>query len=138
MPADWTPSYWAAPTTPLDLIRQELSPYANRLDAIVLGCTHYPFVKKAIRTVVGDAVELLDGGEGTARETRRRLAQADLLTDLAQGELRIENSANEETRRRLAQADLLTDLAQGELRIENSANDPRMTRLTRRLLDEAL
>ena len=94
----------------LDLIRQELSPYANRLDAIVLGCTHYPFVKKAIRAVVGDSVELLDGGEGTARETRRRLAQADLLTDLAQG----------------------------ELRIENSANDPRMTQLTRRLLDEAL
>ena len=56
-----------------------LRPYASKLDALVLGCTHYPLVAKAIRRVLGPRVVLLDGGEGTARETKRRLEEADLL-----------------------------------------------------------
>lgn len=74
------------------LMRAELGPLVGRLNALVLGCTHYPFVKKAIRAVVGDSVELLDGGEGTARETRRRLLEADLLNDSG-GTLTVENSS---------------------------------------------
>ena len=61
------------------LLKKVLKPYLGRLDAVVLGCTHYPFVKNAIRRVLGEAVVLLDGGEGTARETRRRLEAAGLL-----------------------------------------------------------
>ena len=63
-------------------------------DAVVLGCTHYPFAAKAISRVLGEGVALLDGGDGTARETRRRLAKADLLED-GRGELVIENSKND-------------------------------------------
>ena len=63
-------------------------------DAVVLGCTHYPFAAKAISRVLGEGVALLDGGEGTARETRRRLAEAGLLED-GRGELVIENSKND-------------------------------------------
>ncbi len=48
-------------------------------DAIVLGCTHYPFVRSAIREVAGGGPMILDGSEGTARETYRRLAALDLL-----------------------------------------------------------
>ena len=61
------------------LLRRVLGPYLGKLDALVLGCTHYPFARKAIRRVLGENVVLLDGGEGTARETRRRLELADLL-----------------------------------------------------------
>ncbi len=75
------------------LMEQELSPYRTELDALVLGCTHYPFVKNAIRAVVGDRVELLDGGEGTAKETLRRLKDADLLNDQPTGSLVMENSS---------------------------------------------
>lgn len=60
-------------------------------DAVVLGCTHYPFAAKAISRVLGGGVTLLDGGEGTARETRRRLAEAGLLEE-GEGALVIENS----------------------------------------------
>ena len=60
-------------------------------DAVVLGCTHYPFAAKAISRVLGEGVTLLDGGEGTARETRRRLAEAGLLEE-GEGALVIENS----------------------------------------------
>lgn len=49
------------------------------VDSVVLGCTHYPFAKEMIREVLGPDVKVFDGGEGTAREMRRRLAVADLL-----------------------------------------------------------
>jgi glutamate racemase len=51
------------------------------MDALVLGCTHYPFASKAIRKVLGPEVALLDGGEGTAKQTQRRLEQAGLLSE---------------------------------------------------------
>lgn len=68
-----------------------LGPYTGKLDALVLGCTHFPFAVNAIRAVLGPEVELLDGGPGTARETKRRLAQAGLLYD-GPGELILRNS----------------------------------------------
>ncbi len=52
----------------------------NPVDAVVLGCTHYPFVKNAVVKVLGKNVKIFDGGEGTAREMRRRLTEAELLT----------------------------------------------------------
>lgn len=73
-------------------LRKNLENYVGKLDALVLGCTHYPFAKASLRRVLGDEVVLLDGGEGTARETRRRLAEAGLLYE-GPGELLIENSS---------------------------------------------
>ena len=74
------------------LMERLLGEYIGNLDALVLGCTHYPFLKKAMGVVLGDRVELLDGGEGTARETRRRLLEAGLLWE-DQGDLIVENSS---------------------------------------------
>lgn len=51
----------------------------NPVDAAVLGCTHYPFVKDMIKKTLGDDVQIFDGGGGTAREMMRRLKEADLL-----------------------------------------------------------
>jgi len=75
-----------------DLLRQLFAPYGN-LDALVLGCTHYPFATASLRRVLGERVALLDGGDGTARETKRRLAEAGLLHS-GPDELTIENSAD--------------------------------------------
>ena len=75
-----------------DLLRQLLKDYIGSLDALVLGCTHYPFASEAIARVLGDQVMLLDGGDGTARETLRRLTLAGLLND-GTGEIVIENSS---------------------------------------------
>ena len=77
------------------LLKKVLGPYLGQLDAVVLGCTHYPFAKKAIRRVLGQDVILLDGGEGTARETRRRLEQAGLLRQ-GTGCVVLKSSAQEE------------------------------------------
>jgi len=66
-----------------DLLERYLSPYRGTIDGVVLGCTHYPFVAKQIRAIVGD-VPLYDGGPGTARQTRRLLEAADALAPTSQ------------------------------------------------------
>ena len=78
----------------LALMERILGPLVGRLDALVLGCTHFPFMRKAMAQVLGDGVELLDGGEGTARETKRRLQEAGLLND-GPGGLFVENSSSD-------------------------------------------
>lgn len=56
------------------------APYKNDPpDAVVLGCTHYPHIKSAIIKNLPDGVVILDGGEGTARETKRRLTVDSLI-----------------------------------------------------------
>ncbi len=51
------------------------------IDCVVLGCTHFPFVRDAIQNTVGQAVQIFDGAAGTARELKRRLQKADALRD---------------------------------------------------------
>ena len=74
------------------LLTRILSPWKGKLNALVLGCTHYPFVKKTVARILGEQTELLDGSLGTARETRRRLSEAGLLRD-GEGQVIIEDSA---------------------------------------------
>ena len=72
-----------------------LDPYADKIDALVLGCTHYPFVSHGMQRILGERVAILDGGDGTARETKRRLEAANLLEN-GPGEVILENSLNTE------------------------------------------
>lgn len=59
-----------------------LSPLrSEKLDAVVLGCTHYPFVKNEISEILGENVQIFDGSRGTALNTRRRLEERGLLSD---------------------------------------------------------
>ncbi len=73
------------------LLGQVLAPYLGKLDALVLGCTHYPFAKNTIERILGEGTVLLDGSEGTARQTQRCLERAGLLND-GPGSIQIENS----------------------------------------------
>ena len=60
-------------------IKELFLPYRDeKIDSVVLGCTHYPFIKKTLKKVFGDT-PLFDGGQGTAKETMRRLSENDLL-----------------------------------------------------------
>ena len=74
-----------------DFLRQVLAPYVGKLDALVLGCTHYPFVKDTIARILGESTVLFDGGAGTARQTQRLLEQEGLLNE-GDGSLTMENS----------------------------------------------
>jgi len=86
------------------LLHGILAPYAGKLDALVLGCTHYPFAAEAISRILGSGTELLDGGDGTARETRRRLEEAELLAPaLQEGSVTLQCSGDIAKFRSLAQ-----------------------------------
>ena len=92
-----------------DFLHNLLDPYVGKLDGLVLGCTHYPFAVRSIRRVLGDKTVLFDGGAGTARETRRRLAEKDLLSD-GKGEVRILNSSADSSILQLCNTLLTEDL----------------------------
>lgn len=53
----------------------------EKIDSVVLGCTHYPHARKAIRKALGKRVRVFDGGYGTAKEALRRIKVAGLLND---------------------------------------------------------
>lgn len=74
------------------LLREILNPYVGQLDAIVLGCTHYPFVRDTVQKILGEGVQVLDGGAGTARQTKRLLEERGLLRS-GEGTLKMENSS---------------------------------------------
>ena len=50
-------------------------------DTLVLGCTHYPLLKRVISRVMGGGVVLVDSATETAAEVKRRLAADGLLSD---------------------------------------------------------
>jgi glutamate racemase len=57
-----------------------LHPYLDRhVDAVVLGCTHFPFLRAAIERLVGSEIKVIDSGAAVARHTRDVLKATDLL-----------------------------------------------------------
>ena len=58
-----------------------LAQYKDKLDAVVLGCTHYPLVASTLQKLLGESTTLLDGAAGVAQQTKRRLLTADLLEE---------------------------------------------------------
>lgn len=63
----------------VEMIRSYVGSFAGTVGSVVLGCTHYPFVRRQIAEVLGADVRFFDGGAGTARQLSRRLEQAGLL-----------------------------------------------------------
>ncbi len=62
------------------ILRAYLSPMLRRgIDTLVLGCTHYPLLKKVIRGVVGKEVALVDSAESCAQFLSERLGDTKLL-----------------------------------------------------------
>lgn len=53
----------------------------NRVDTLILGCTHYPLLKNAIASVLGEKVRLVDSAGQCAKEVQRVLYKEGLLND---------------------------------------------------------
>lgn len=61
--------------------------------AIVLGCTHYPFIKKALSRIVSIEVPIIDGSKGTVRQLQRQLVEYNIINGRQQGgKIEISNS----------------------------------------------
>ena len=79
-----------------EYFEEHLKPYLSAdTETIVLGCTHYPFIRPRLREYLNnDSIEIIDGSLGTARELKRRLKEAGLLRDTSRkGKITIENSS---------------------------------------------
>lgn len=71
------------------LLQKLLKPYEREhIDAIVLGCTHYVFLRKTVEHLFPNAC-VVDGNEGTVRQLKRRLEEEGLLS-LSQSHGRVE------------------------------------------------
>lgn len=71
-----------------------LEPYTGgRVDAVVLGCTHFPFAERSILKILGDNVKVFEGGEGAANYCRTCLDAKGLLNaEGREGVISFENS----------------------------------------------
>jgi len=67
-----------------ELVDSTIAPLRRRgADTLVLGCTHYPFLRPLIEELAGPAVQIVDTGPAIARELQRRLEALGLSMDSA-------------------------------------------------------
>ncbi len=59
----------------LTLFRKE------KIDTLLLACTHYPYINGLIKAFMGDQVRVIDPAEDTARQIRNVLSNAEILND---------------------------------------------------------
>lgn len=59
-------------------LKENLSQYAGKFENVVLGCTHYSFIKKEIEDVLG-RVEFFEGNKGLANNVKNTLIEKNLL-----------------------------------------------------------
>ncbi|MEK7858159.1 MAG: glutamate racemase [Elusimicrobiota bacterium] len=80
--------WWVHPATTA-AARQYLAPLkAAGVDALILGCTHYPLLKATLRRVMGPSVRLIDSAEETALEAEGLLGRLGLLKKSGRGSRR--------------------------------------------------
>ena len=73
----------------------------EEVDAIVLGCTHYVFLRNMIRQMVPEHVAILDGNAGTARQLKRVLEERGLLREGNGGSVELRSSGTEKDLQRM-------------------------------------
>ena len=76
-------------------LREHFAPYdLNSVDAVVLGCTHYVFLRPVLKDILPPSVRVLDGNLGTARQLRRVLEERGLLREAGEGSVTFETSGD--------------------------------------------
>ena len=78
-------------------VRELLKPYENeQIDAIVLGCTHFPYLRPHVRKLYPHA-QVFDGRDGTALRLKSLLEERGLLSDDQPGTIEYQTSGSEES-----------------------------------------
>ena len=64
------------------LLNKYLDPMINYgIDQLVLGCTHYPLIKKAIKKIINDSISIVDWNTAVAIQTKKVLNENKILND---------------------------------------------------------
>jgi len=73
---------WVSHPVTAAVAREYLTPLSRKgIDVMVLGCTHYPLIKKIIRAVVDRNILLVDSAEAAAKDVAATLTQKQLLQE---------------------------------------------------------
>ena len=85
---------WSTGAVAESIVREYLQPFtgmneAERPQSIILGCTHFPILRQAIRVVVGDDFSIVDSADTTAEVVERYLADNDAARDQGPGEMKL-------------------------------------------------
>ncbi|MCM2266756.1 MAG: glutamate racemase [Elusimicrobiales bacterium] len=71
---------WCSKAVAADVAREYLAPFRKKkIDALILGCTHYPLLKKIIAKVMGPRTRIVDSAHAAAASARAELAGRRLL-----------------------------------------------------------
>jgi glutamate racemase len=74
---------WTAEPETFSIARKYLQKLIDKdIDALVLGCTHYPILREVIQQTIGENVKLIDSGEATADEVANLLKEKNLESTL--------------------------------------------------------
>ncbi len=66
----------------LELLAKHLEPIQDAgADTLVLGCTHYPFLRKAIRKLLGESITLIDTSDAVVKQLKRQLDTLELKSN---------------------------------------------------------
>lgn len=78
------------------LVRRVVEPLVEQgVDKLVLGCTHYPFLRSVIERVAGDGVEIIDSSEAVARRVANLLDEHGIRAEAGVAEYRFLTFADE-------------------------------------------
>ena len=77
-------------------LREHL-PRNTDFEVVVLGCTHYPLIKKEISNVLGEVI-FYDGGAGVARRLYHLLVEKSLISDASIGKVQFYDSSDNEAK----------------------------------------
>jgi len=70
---------WCTKPVAETVAREYLAQYRGKADALILGCTHYPLLKKVIAKVMGPRTKIVDSALAAAQAARTELADRGLL-----------------------------------------------------------
>jgi glutamate racemase len=88
---------WLGGDAVLQVARTYLKPLKdNRVDTVILGCTHYPLLKPVIRKVLGEQVKLIDSAKQVAVEVKKILSAEGMLNNHRKGQHKFFVSDNPE------------------------------------------
>lgn len=78
-------------------LTEKLKPYLDEdISSVVLGCTHYPFIKEELSRILSNDTVIIDGSLGTSKQLKRQLEKYNLLsTQTSPGEVKIYSSSED-------------------------------------------
>ncbi len=102
----------------LGLLAEHLAPIQEAgADTLVLGCTHYPFLRKAIRKLLGDSINLIDTSDAVVRQLKNQLElQGKNLGHGRHGSIQLISSKDSENLLLMAQELMQSDLSEHQIK----------------------